>query len=34
MARRIGLRTVALASFFGGIAAVTEIVQRTMHVYL
>ncbi|MEA2399329.1 MAG: hypothetical protein QOK25_2885 [Thermoleophilaceae bacterium] len=31
MARRMGLRTLALASFFGGAAAVAEIVHRTMH---
>lgn len=34
MARRMGLRTLALASFFGGIAAVSEIVHRTMHLTL
>jgi hypothetical protein len=33
MARRIGLRTMALASFFGGAAAIAEIVHRTMHLH-
>jgi hypothetical protein len=34
MARRMGLRALALASFFGGVAAVSEIVHRTIHLNL
>ena len=34
MARKLGLRTFALAALFGSAAAVFETVQRTLNVHL